>query len=118
MAGDRMKPQSLPKRMIIKSKKEMAHVFKTAPLKQGELLTLYHLKKPKTGTRFAFVCDRGIKKATERNRLKRIMREIFRAEKNKFLNQETIFLARQTAVGKTFWQIKEDFVRLMSPGQN
>jgi ribonuclease P protein component len=81
----------------------------------GEVVTIYEVPKAESEkTRFAFLCDRNIKKATERNRLKRILREIVRTNRVYIQNHNTIFLVKGSARDKTYWQIKEDFVSVIS----
>lgn len=81
----------------------------------GEVVTIYEVREAKSEkTRFAFLCDRNIKKATERNRLKRILREIARTNRIYIQNNKIIFLAREPARDKTYWQIRDDFVSVIS----
>ena len=110
-----MKKNGLPRDILIKSKSEIRDVLKNGLQKIGEAVTIYEVPKAKNEkARFAFLCNRNIKKATERNRLKRILREIVRTNRIHIQNYKIIFLVREPARDKTFWQIKEDFVRLIS----
>src|SRR5574341_391068 len=110
-----MKKNGLPRSILIKAKSEIRDLLKNGRQKRGEAVTIYEV--PKAGSeksRVAFMCDRNIKQATERNRLKRILREIVRTNRIYIQNHKTIFLARESALDKRYWQLKEDFVRLAS----
>jgi len=110
-----MKPNGLSKRMVIKSKKQVREILSQGTKRVGQFLTVYSRPKNKLREpKVAFLCHRDIRKATERNRLKRIIREVVRTNKLSLQKSENIFLLKDLSQDKTFWQIKEDFVRVIS----
>ena len=98
--------------MIIKSRRRVLELLRQGVKRNGQLLTLYLTKRAKGQARFSFLVDRDIREATERNRLKRITREIVRVNKGLLNHCETIILVKEAAVAKTFWQVREDFLGL------
>lgn len=105
-----MRPNSLPKKIIIKSKKELQEIQKAGCRRSGELLVLYQVNAAgETHPRFGFMAKGGTSKAFQRNRLKRIARELVRHNKDRFANLLTVISLKPSAIDKTFWQIKEDF---------
>ena len=110
-----MKPNGLSKRMVIKSKKQVREILSQGTKRVGQFLTVYSLPKSKLQEpQVAFLCHRDLRKAVERNRLKRIIREVVRTNKLSLRKSENIFLLKDLARDKTFWQIKEDFVSVIS----
>lgn len=89
--------------------------MKSGSKRSGELLTIYQLHEPRAKeSRFAFLCDKEINKATERNRLKRIVREIVRSEKDKLPKGALVYFVKPAGRRKTFWQIREELLALIS----
>lgn len=118
-----MSGNTLPRMSIIKSQKKLLDMKKTGLKKEGEYLTLLvsgspDQSSPKEEEKFAVLVDRNIEKAVERNRLKRIARELIRLNK-KSLTPPTIVRIMTSAKGRSFWEIKEDFdqlLRRLTPG--
>lgn len=107
--------KGLPKNKIVKSRSQIKEILKNGSKKSGELLTIYELHEPKVKeTKFAFLCDRSSSRATERNRLKRIVREIVRNEGERLPKGAVIFLVKPAGENKTYWQIREELLELIS----
>lgn len=85
-----MKKEGFPKEIRIKKDLEFKEVIKKGEKKIGEKLILFILKKDNTSLKFGIRVDKTIKKATKRNRIKRIIRKILRKRKDKFLPGERI----------------------------
>lgn len=110
-----MKSNGLPRRMILKSRQKIFWIIRNGSAKQGNFLAVHQVKQEVLSwSRFAFMVSKNIRGAVERNRLKRIVRELVRVSKERFLNSDTIIVIQDQAAKKTFWQIKEDFVSLIS----
>jgi len=69
----------LPKEEIIASSKEISDIFRSGRRFAGNQLSiLYKLSHDHGGVRVGFTTSKKVKRAVDRNRLKRLMREAFR----------------------------------------
>ncbi len=79
---------TLPKACIIKSSREIGNIFRRGKRVTGSNISVvYLLRTDSRSTRIAFTVSRKVKRAIDRNRLKRLMREAFR------LNSEMLKVA-------------------------
>lgn len=74
----------LPSKNRLKNKKEIDFVFRTGKMARDDFLCLKYSLNQKSVTRVAFSLGLGYSKsAVQRNRAKRIMREVVRLQMNK-----------------------------------
>ncbi len=108
-----MKDETLPKTLILKSKKEFEEIFEKGSRKSSGNLTIYCYTSDRPEIKFGFLTDKRIKKSVSRNKLKRWLREIVRKNKEKFSSgQKIIFFAKKEALDKTYWDLYADFEKL------
>ncbi len=113
-----MRDETLPKALILKSKKEFEEVFQKGTRKSSGNLTIYCYTSNEPGLKFGFLVDKKIKKSVPRNKLKRWLREIVRKNKEKFSSgQKIIFFAKKEALQKTYWDLYADFEKLFNEGK-
>jgi ribonuclease P protein component len=100
----------LPKTERIKGKKEIRELFSSGRRIHFPDFTLIYLPatKPKAG----FIASKEIGSAVKRNRIKRIMREAFRMNKEKFIGLAVLFCAKKTI---DYRVINKALNRLSSP---
>ena len=107
----------MSKASIISSTQRIEEILKGGERKEANLLWLFQKKsKGSRMAQFAFLTEKGIKRAVDRNRLKRIARELARQNQAQFKNHESVFYLKRAALKQTFWQIKEDFDSLLLKG--
>jgi ribonuclease P protein component len=78
-----MKDESFPKSIRIRKKEEFEEVLRKGKKVQGDFLVLYRLFY-EDGPKFGFLIGKKIDRAAQRNRIKRILREIVRKNQDKF----------------------------------
>jgi len=106
-----MQKFGLPRERMIKSRERIRRIQKEGTKKEGELFTLYRTKtNPAREPQVAILVDRDIRKATERNRLKRLVREVVRLNRPGLLKRDAILYIKPRAEGKTFWEIQRELV--------
>ncbi len=96
----------LPKNKRLKGKKEFDFTFKNGDHYGDEIFTAKILKRKDNEFKIGIVAPvKKFKKATERNKIKRIMRE---AAKNiDFKGVNVIFIAKEKVIGKEIDDIKK-----------
>jgi ribonuclease P protein component len=87
------KKKSLPRAIILKRNREIEKVFNTGRRYSDQVFTLYIL--PSNRTRVAFMVSKKVGNAVKRNRMKRLFREIYRINREKYENKEVIFYIRK-----------------------
>lgn len=87
------KKKGLPREIILRKNKEITNIFRTARRYNGQVFTLYVL--PSQRTRVAFIVSKKVGNAVKRNRMKRLFREIYRLNREKYENKEVIFYIRK-----------------------
>ncbi len=94
--------EKLPKVLKLKSKKQIESLFKNGKsLKAYPLLLIYCTEDLDTSFKVGFsVSKRFFKQAVQRNRIKRLTREVFRKKKHIFTLDETQFLLMFIYLGK------------------
>ena len=113
----------LPKQYRLKNKKAFDATYKQKQVVSDNLLTMY-IGKKKTDTAFptkiGFVVSKKLhKKATKRNRIKRLVREACRLEiknnalKNANKYMSLIFLGQQKALESDFKMVKQTIFELL-----
>lgn len=89
----------LPKTRIIKKAAEFQDVFHNARTFAGKFLVLYVVKRGDQPNRVAFAAGKKLGKAHVRNRLKRMLREVWRLNSHDIVSgYEFILMARKAAV--------------------
>jgi ribonuclease P protein component len=84
-----------PKEIRVKKQSEFDQVIKEGSRKSGEYLVLYRLRSSDEGQKFGIKIGRGTKGAVKRNKIKRIIRETLRKNKDKFdPNEKVVVLFR------------------------
>jgi ribonuclease P protein component len=107
---------SLSRRERIKKKKEMEAVFSSGKVFRGDflMLRLYRRQESEDKPRFAFLLTKKIKTAVARNRIKRLMREVVRQNKEKFFpGDRVVILASQQAQNKGLKEFESEFLSII-----
>jgi len=107
---------SLSRRERIKKKKEMEAVFSSGKVFRGDFLMLriHDSEESSDKPKFAFLLTKKIKGAVTRNRIKRLMREVVRQNKEKFSpGDRVVILASQQAQNKGFKEFESEFLNII-----
>jgi ribonuclease P protein component len=87
-----MKKEGFPKEIRIKKRSELEEIFKKGKKNIGKNLILYRLDSNEKPQKFGVIVNRDVKGAVKRNRIKRILREIIRKNKDKFKENERVLI--------------------------
>ena len=102
---------NLPKEEILRGREHFNQVFKKGQKVSGNNVLIIYLNAD--SRKIGFVVSRKIKKAVIRNRYKRLLREIYRLNKDKFPEKGHILLL---AKGRSddFWVLKSEIFELLN----
>jgi len=92
-----MRREDFPKKIKVKKKSEFDQIIKNGAKKFGENIVLYRLLSLEEGQKFGIKISKGIKGAVKRNKIKRIVREILRKNKDKFDANEKVVVVIKLA---------------------
>src|SRR4030043_2079822 len=107
-----MKREGFPESIRIKKKKEWEKVVKKGERLSSRNLSVLRLKTEEKKTKFGIGIRSGIKGAVKRNRIKRLLREIVRKNKEKFSPGEKIILIyRSKEVGISYQELLNEFLK-------
>jgi ribonuclease P protein component len=100
------------KKLRIKSDKEFEEVLKEGGKTFGKNLTIVRLKADE-GQKFGIRINRAIR-GVKRNKIKRIIREILRKNKDKFgSNEKVVVLYRSEEIGVNYQKLLDEFHSLL-----
>jgi ribonuclease P protein component len=108
-----MKKEGFPREIRIKKKYEFDEILKKGKKISGENLTLYRLDTNQGKQKFGIKLNKKIKGAVKRNRIKRLLREILRKNKNKFRESEKVLVFyRSDTVKVSYRDLLSEFENL------
>lgn len=97
----------------IKSKVEFQELIGHGHRVKDRFVTLYYIKRDDDVSGVGFSVARGIKKAVDRNRLRRRIREGINSISLR-PGYDLVFVVRAQAVNKNFWQIREALTEVLA----
>ncbi|MDQ7789064.1 MAG: ribonuclease P protein component [Candidatus Desulforudaceae bacterium] len=99
--------------VTIKKNLEFRRVFASGRSRASRFLVLYHLRGEDTGRRFGFVVSRKVGHAVERNRLRRMLKEIVRLNEDAFrVGFDYVIVVRHAAHGEDYSRLEQSLLRL------
>ncbi|MDA8097801.1 MAG: ribonuclease P protein component [Desulforudis sp.] len=99
--------------VTIKKNPEFRHVFARGRSRASRYVVLYHLASEETGRRFGFVVSRKVGHAVERNRLRRMLKEITRLNEGAFKpGFDYVIVVRPAAFGVDYSRLEQSLLRL------
>ena len=96
---------NLSKSEIIRRKEDFNRIFEFGRVFNGNLVSIIFLKAD--SRKIGFVVSKKIKKAVDRNRYKRVLREIYRLNKDEFPEKGYIVLLAK-GISDNFWMLKKE----------
>ncbi len=98
----------------LKKSNEFRYVFSTGNRKVGKYVILYMLHLEQNNNRVGIVTKKNIGNAVQRNKVKRILREIWRTRCNQLISgYDIIILARKKIVQTQYKDIETELVKLI-----
>jgi len=89
-----------PKKIRVKKESEFNQIIKNGTKKSGKDVTLFCLRSQDEGQKFGIKISRGMKGAVKRNKIKRIIRETLRKNKDQFdPNEKVVVLVKSPTKG-------------------
>ncbi len=105
--------QSFPRKERLR-RWEFKDVFSHGKRCGDGILTVYVLKLKGDERKAGFVVRRAIRQAVERNRLKRLLRELYRINKNRLSEGVAIVVViSERARGLSFKELEKSFLQLL-----
>jgi len=98
----------------IKKNAEFRKIYNSRMSVANRNMVLYFLSNDKEVSRFGFTVSKKIGNAVTRNRIRRLLGEVCRLNKEKFPSgYDYILMARRGIVGLNFFQIEEGLLELL-----
>ena len=109
------KKEGFPQKLRIKKESEFKRTLWCGVKRKGDHLIVFRLHTgAEEGLRFGIKIGKGIKKATDRNRIKRVIREVLRKSKGRFhKNENVVVLYKSTAESVDLRRLKEELESLI-----
>lgn len=85
-----MNKEDFPKKIRVNKNSEFNRIIKSGTKKLGGNIVLYRLRSSGEGQKFGIKISKGTKGAIQRNKIKRIIRETLRKNKDKFDPHEKV----------------------------
>lgn len=109
--------ESLPKSLIIRHTDDFDQLFGSGKRLSGKFVYLIYLRlteeeKNKTPVKIGFVCGKKIGGAVRRNDYKRLMREIFRKNKDLFTGFRILIVAQPAIANADYSSLQDEMVSL------
>lgn len=105
----------LPKQNRLKKKKDFDRVFNEGSYLDTPLFLVKSAKNNLKVSRFGFVVSKKVSpKAVERNRIKRIMREVVRKAIQNEKELDIIFISKPTITQQSFFKIQEEINKILN----
>ena len=115
--GDQSKvrKEGFPKSIRVKKESEFKRIIEKGIKKKSENLIVFRLRcADGEGQKFGIKIARGIKKAVKRNKIKRVIREVLRRNKEKFdKNESVVVLCKRTAGEVDLYRLREELESLI-----
>ena len=104
---------TLKKRERLRRAREFKRVFDHGKSLGGSTVAFYFCGNDLGFPRAGFIASKKVsKRAVDRNRAKRLMREVFRLNKHKLKPFDIVFIARKGILGKKYSEVERDFLKL------
>lgn len=98
----------------LKKKYEFNKVYRRGKYKSGKYITLYYLENGTNKNRIGIVISRKAQKSSvKRNRLKRLVKEIYRDIETMFSGYDIIFLFRKNDILPNYSQVDNEIHYLL-----
>ena len=105
-----MSGQGLPAARRIRRRLDFERVYKAGTRVHGRFMTLFLLPNGGTAARFGVAATRKIGSAVDRNRAKRLSREVFR-RKNAAVGLDVVVVPRREMLDASFASLETDYQR-------
>ena len=97
----------------LKRQREFERVFAHGKSLAGSTVAFYFCPGEREYPRAGFIASKRVsKRAVDRNRAKRLMREVFRLNKHRLKPVDIVLIARRGIVGKKYRDVERDFLKL------
>ncbi len=103
--------QRLPKSEIIRKRKDFKETLQDGKRWSGRYLSIFY--KESDVRQVAFSVPRRVGKAVKRNRIKRLMREVYRRHKYEIGRLKLILVAKNSAVNANFLEIEKEIEKFI-----
>jgi len=108
-----LRRESYPKDFRITKTKEYEKVYREGKKLTGKFVILHAKPNELDHPRLGITVTKKSGKAVIRNRWKRMLREIFRKEKEKFPSFDMVFTAKKESSLPSYQDLKEDVLKLI-----
>jgi len=110
-----VRQEGFPKSIRVKKESEFKRIIENGTKKKSENLIVFRLRcTDGEGQKFGIKIARGIKKAVKRNKIKRVIREVLRRNKEEFdKNEGVVVLCKTTAGEVDLYRLKEELESLI-----
>jgi len=102
---------ALSKKEILKDQRDFNRIFRYGTVLSGYYVDLLYLRSETS--KIGFIVKKKIKKAVDRNRCRRLLKEVYRLNKSKFPNNSKVLLLAKT-MPDNFFIIQSEVLRLLS----
>ena len=111
MNSQQPKNERLPKNEILRGKKSFSLVFSGGDVVYGHALSLRFL--PEEQRRVAFAVSKKAGNSVKRNRIKRLLREVYRKNRESIGNFWIIFIVGRKQDKLTYQKLLDEFLHLV-----
>jgi len=109
----------LPKQYKLKNRDEISKPIKQGMLKKNNTFTLFYINNTKKFSRLGIIISkRFVNHAVERNKIRRIIKEVFRVQRQQLNSTDFVFIARKDCDKKSKVTLHTKTTELFNKAKN